>query len=239
MIAARQISKSYSKLSVYSDFELTLRDGCITTILGRSGFGKTTLLNLIAGVELPDSGEIKFPQQYTVGYLLQENILLPWRTLRQNIQLSTEVMGKKARAPDTRVDELLHRFGLEGFEDYYPDALSGGMKQRAALIRSLIIEPTLILLDEPFSNLDFDIKLKIQQEIISYQKEIKATVIIVTHDIEDAIALSDEVIVLSGKPATVKATIPIDLSGSGKDPVLARKSSRFPMYFSRIWEELK
>lgn len=239
MSISLNISKSFGQLNVFSNFEIKFEAGKIYSIVGQTGCGKTTLLNIISGVESPSSGDVKISMKDSLSYLLQENVMLPWRTLQENISLSLEVQQKYNGSKATAISDYINRFGLTGFEEYYPNALSGGMKQRAALIRCLITEPEIILLDEPFSNLDFDIKLKIQKELLAYQKRTNATVVIVTHDIEDAIALSDEVLVLTGKPATIKSKMNIGLDLADKDPVLARKSEKFPNYFAKIWDELK
>jgi NitT/TauT family transport system ATP-binding protein len=233
------ISKNFGQLNIFSKLEISFDIGKIYSIVGQTGCGKTTLLNIISGIEKPTTGEVRISAKSNLGYLLQENIMLPWRTLQENISLSLEVQQKINNPKTTTIPEYIIRFGLSGFEEYYPDSLSGGMKQRAGLIRCLITEPDVLLLDEPFSNLDFDIKLKIQKEILAYQKRTNATIIMVTHDIEDAIALSDEVIVLTGKPASVKNKMNIGLDLVDKDPVLARKSEKFPSYFAKIWDELK
>ena len=239
MSISLNISKSFGQLNIFSKLEISFDTQKIYSIVGQTGCGKTTLLNIISGVDNPTSGEVIVSVKSNLSYLLQENVMLPWRTMKENISLSLEVQKQLNGTKEKTITEYIDRFGLNGFEEYYPEALSGGMKQRAALIRCLITEPEIILLDEPFSNLDFDIKLKIQKELLAYQKRTNATVVMVTHDIEDAIALSDEVIVLTGKPTTVKSSMVIDLGLTDKDPVLARKSEKFPTYFAKIWDELK
>jgi NitT/TauT family transport system ATP-binding protein len=239
MIEICEISKKYSNLILYTKFSLDIKKGRLITIVGPSGYGKTTLLNIIAGIIRPDGGSIKFTGNQKLSYLLQENVMLPWRTLVQNIRLVLEVQQIAEFDNEGRISYYLNRFGLQGFENYYPDSLSGGMKQKAAIVRGLITKPDILLLDEPFNNLDFDVKLAIQKELLDYQKSSNATIVMVTHDIEDAIALSDEVIILMGQPVTVKSRIPIDLGGYEKNPVEARKSTQFPHYFTRIWNDLK
>ncbi len=230
---------NYGGLSIFSGLNLKLLDGKNYSIVGPTGCGKTTLLNIISGVDKPSSGELKFSGEENKGYLLQENVMLPWRTLLENIGLPFEIKQNVNVTNYGVISNFLKLFDLEGFETYYPDALSGGMKQRAALIRCLITEPNLLLLDEPFSNLDFDIKLKIQKILLGYQKQIHSSIVFVTHDIEDAIALSDEVIIFSSRPSSIKEIIKIDLGLTEKDPILARKSDKFPIYFAEIWDKLK
>ena len=170
---------------------------------------------------------------------MQDNLLLPWRTLTENALLGEEIINGKRLETNILLDHYFQAFELEQFKESYPHASSGGMRQRVALIRTLLVNPSLLLLDEPFSNLDFDIKLKIQRFLLNYQEQNGTTILLVTHDIEDAIGLSDRVIVLSDKPATIKAEIPIDLDIAMRDPVEARKSPKFREYFIQIWDELK
>lgn len=238
MIELIEIFKSYSEHTIFKNLSLKINAGTIVTIIGPSGHGKSTLLNMIAGLEKPTAGRINISDK-NMGYILQENVMLPWRTLKENVRLSLEVQKQLNDKNSKIASDYIHRLGLHGFEDHYPETLSGGMKQRASLIRCLITKPNILLMDEPFTNLDFEIKLHIQKEILAYQYRTNATIIMVTHDIEDAIALSDEVIVLTGKPAVIKSKISIDLGLTEKDPVLARKSEMFPNYFAKIWDELK
>ncbi len=216
-----------------------IQDTEIISIVGPTGCGKTTLLNLLVNLEIPSSGTILINPPKLIGYMMQESALLPWRTLAENALLGTEVVFGKHKRMNSRSDHYFAAFELEQHKNNYPNTSSAGMRQRVALIRTLLIDPSIVLLDEPFSNLDFDIKLKIQRHLIKYHHESKATMIIVTHDIEDAIALSDRVMVFSDKPAKVKIEIPIDLGLAKRDPVEARKAPKFRDYFAQIWEELK
>jgi len=240
-IAVSELTKSYGSVKVFSNLSFRIDTQEIVSIVGPTGCGKTTLLNLIAKIDQQDSGDINFDGkgEYRVGYMMQDTLLLPWRTLAENALLGLEVSNPENPTMSDTLDYYLDAFDLQGYENNYPNALSGGMKQRAALIRTLLPLPSVFLLDEPFTNLDFDIKLKIQRHLIGYHMKAKATTMLVTHDIEDAIALSDKVIVLSGKPATVKTEIIIDLGIKKRDPVEARKSPKFREYFIQIWDELK
>lgn len=216
-----------------------IQDTEVVAIVGPTGCGKTTLLNILAALDVPNSGTIDIQPPQLIGYMMQESALLPWRTLAENALLGTEIVFGASKRPNSKSDYYFNAFELEQHQNNYPHTSSAGMKQRVALIRTLLINPSVILLDEPFSNLDFDIKLKIQRHLIKYHAESKATTVIVTHDIEDAIALSDRVLVLSDKPSKVKIEIPIELALDKRDPVEARKVPRFRDYFARIWEELK
>jgi NitT/TauT family transport system ATP-binding protein len=199
------------------------------------------LLNLIARLDYPDSGSINIKgSDRSFGYMMQDASLLPWRTLAENALLGVEVINSvHQKQLETPIDEYFEDFDLASFKTHYPATASAGMKQRVALIRTLFLNSSMLLLDEPFSNLDFDIKLKIQKHLINYQLTHKTTILLVTHDIEDAISLADTVIVLSNKPTKVKAEIPIELNLSRRDPVEARKSAKFSEYFAQIWGELK
>jgi NitT/TauT family transport system ATP-binding protein len=233
------LSKSYYSQKVIYDFSLNINRNEIISIIGPSGCGKTTLLNLIANLDKPDSGYISKSVMDRIGYMMQESLLLPWRNLEENALIGTEVTPPKIQNVTEHLDRLFEAFDLTSAKSLYPDSASGGMKQRVALIRTLLIQPSILLMDEPFSNLDFDIKLRIQRQLIDYQQQNQISVLLVTHDIEDAISLSDRVIVLSAKPATIKTEISIDTNITKQDPIEARKSPQFREYFTQIWEELK
>ncbi|NER29691.1 MAG: ABC transporter ATP-binding protein [Symploca sp. SIO1C4] len=233
------ISKSYNTLKVISNISLYVEEGEIVSVVGPSGCGKTTLLNLIAKLDEPDTGNILLSETDRIGYMMQEDLLFPWRTLEENALLGTEVIIPGSYNTREQLDRLFEAFDLASFKGNYPNTASGGMKQRVALIRTLLIRPSLLLMDEPFSNLDFDIKLRIQKQLIRYQQQNKMSILLVTHDIEDAISLSHRIIVLSAKPATIKVEIPIDVNATRQDPIEARKSHHFREYFTQIWDELK
>ena len=170
--------------------------------------------------------------------MMQDAVLLAWRNVRENARLSVELASPNVDY-ESKLSQWLDRFGLSGDENKSPAELSGGMRQRVALIRTLLPEPKALLLDEPFTSLDFEMKLGVQRGLLAYHQEHRSAVLLVTHDIEDAIALADKVIVLGGHPATVRAELDIDLGLAEKDPVEARKSPRFPEYFARIWQALQ
>jgi NitT/TauT family transport system ATP-binding protein len=239
MLIHLNITKSFDGLRIFDNLKLSFDESIIYSIVGPSGCGKSTLLNIISSIDTPTEGTVNLPVGKKVGYLLQDNIMLPWRTVKENISLGTEIHSNKKVATDELINFYLNKFELSGFEDYYPDKVSGGMAQRASLIRCLVTEPDILLMDEPFNSLDFELKMKIQVEVLAYQKRTNATIIMVTHDLEDAIALSDEVLIFSEKPATIKNSIKIELGINEKDPILARKSEKFRGYFSNIWDTLK
>ncbi len=238
MIAVSGLTKSYGNLRVIDDLSLSIDEGRLIAILGPSGCGKSTLLNVLSGLEKPDSGTVQNMTGGRVGYMLQDPLLLPWRTLEQNALLGLEVLDRRGAPTPSPARELLDNFGLLSASDTYPATASGGMKQRVALIRTLLLLPSVLLLDEPFANLDFDIKLRIQRFLLSHQRATGMTIIMVTHDIDDAVAMSDEVIILTGKPARVKTSVPISFGLDPRDPVEARKSPRFATYFASVWSEI-
>lgn len=212
------------------------------SIVGPSGCGKTTLLSMIAGLEKPSGGSILLDGKPVsdrvdekIGYMLQQDHLFPWLNIRQNA-----LLGLKTRRRDTKencayVDGLLEQYGLGGFKNAYPAHLSGGMRQRAALIRTLALNPELLLLDEPFSALGYQTRLKVSDDVGTILRSGKKAAILVTHDISEAISMSDRVIVLSGRPAVVKAEHIIKLEGT---PIERRGMPQFQSYFKLLWEEL-
>ena len=239
IFTATNISKSYAHLAVLNQISLSVTSGEFVSIVGASGCGKSTLLNILFGLDTPDGGSVEIATASRIGYMMQDSLLLPWRTLEANASLGAEVRNGRTEENGLLVEKYFKAFDLVGAMASYPNISSGGMKRRVALIRTLITKPKVLLLDEPFASLDFDVKLKIQRHLIDYHEKEEATTLIVTHDIDDAIALSEKVIVLSGRPSSVKSVISIDLGTRSRDPIAARKSPRFSEYFSRIWDEIK
>ncbi|MEG0371283.1 MAG: ABC transporter ATP-binding protein [Clostridium sp.] len=229
------------------DLNITINNGEFITIVGPSGCGKSTVLSAIAGLIPISSGEIILDNKNItpsststslIGYMLQKDHLFEWRTIYENITLGLEV--QKSVNPENldRVNQMLLKYGLAGFKDYYPNQLSGGMRQRAALIRTLALSPDILLLDEPFSAIDYQTRLAVSNEIYKIIKEEKKTSIMVTHDIAEAISLSDRVIVISKRPATVKKIYDIKLSIENRTPLSSREAPEFKEYFNSIWKEL-
>ena len=212
-------------------------------IVGPSGCGKTTILSLIAGLLTPTSGEVlldgkKIENDINIGYMFQRDHLFEWRTIYKNVTLGLELKGKaKDKECIERVNDLFKKYGLYEFKDSYPYQLSGGMRQRAALIRTLSMQPKILLLDEPFSALDYQTKLSVCDDVHSIITNEKQTVISVTHDISEAISMSDRIIVLTKRPAKVKVIQDIKLNDI-KTPLKRRESSEFSKYFDLIWKEL-
>lgn len=229
---------------VIGDVSLTLAAGEIVAIVGPSGCGKTTLLNVLCGLVEADHGTIHWHGQRTrgqprdVGYMLQKDLLFPWRTALANVMLGTEIRGQPGGEAEDRARALLDQLGLHGFHEHYPSTLSGGMRQRVALARTLVNDPTVLLLDEPFAALDFQTKLLIEGDTARMVRGTRRSVLLITHDIEEAVSLADRVIVLSGRPTTVRAEHRIEISGERTDMIAARESPGFSSTVKRIWGEL-
>lgn len=213
------------------------------SIVGPSGCGKTTILSLISGLLKPSKGEVLLDgeaigKNVDIGYMFQRDQLFEWRTIYKNVTLGLE-LKKKAKDEEClkRVEYLLKQYGLYEFKNSYPSELSGGMRQRAALIRTLCLEPKILLLDEPFSALDYQTKLNVCDDVHSIITKEKQTVIAVTHDISEAISMSDRVLVLTKRPAKVKCIIDINLP-KNLTPLEKRENKDFSKYFDLIWKEL-
>ena len=225
------------------DFELF--KGETLAIVGPSGCGKSTLFNAIAGLLPPTRGHVELAGRRIhdavghVGYMLQKDLLLPWRSVIDNVILGLEVRGAPKSKSRAIAMDLIRAYGLSGFEHARPATLSGGMRQRVAIMRTLAFDPEVILLDEPFSALDFQTRLLLQADVSRIIAERGKSAILVTHDIGEAIAMADRVLVLSARPATVRALHIIDLPKAGRDPVALRTDATFQAYFSRIWADLE
>lgn len=225
-----------------NDISFKLNKNEFISFVGPSGCGKTTLLNLIAGLLPVSSGKIELngkpmaESDVNIGYMLQKDHLLEWRTIYRNLTLGLEIQHKLDDAHLEIIDDLLKTYGLWDFRNAYPRQLSGGMRQRAALIRTLALSPDILLLDEPFSALDYQTRLNVSNDIGSIIKEKGISTLLVTHDLSEAISMADRVIVLTKRPGTVKAIIPIELSIPHRTPKTARNAPEFNMYYNQIWE---
>jgi NitT/TauT family transport system ATP-binding protein len=227
------------------DLNLSIRDGEFCSIVGPSGCGKSTLLAIISGLLQPTEGQILFDGRRVrstnerVGILLQKDHLFEWRTVLQNAELGLEIRGRSTAEARRRAHNLLESYGLGGFENSYPYQLSGGMRQRVALIRTLATDPDVLLLDEPFSALDYQTKLILERDVHRIIRDDKKTALLVTHDIEEAVSMSDRVIVLSGRPAQVKNIYEIALTvAAERTPMNSRDAPEFRTYCKSIWEDL-
>lgn len=225
------------------DINFEVHEGEFLSIVGPSGCGKTTLLSMIAGLIKPQSGRLIFSDSIvndpsSIGYMLQHDHLFEWRTIYKNVLLGLELRRKNTKEHRAKVNELLKQYGLYPFRNSYPGELSGGMRQRAALIRTLVCEPELLLLDEPFSALDYQTRLTVSSDIVDIIKKEKKTAILVTHDLSEAVSLSDRILVLTKRPATVLRMMEIHLTKQGEGAVAARKAPEFATYFNDLWEDL-
>jgi NitT/TauT family transport system ATP-binding protein len=247
-LVVEHVSKGYEVngeiVPVIGDLSLTLREGEIVSIVGPSGCGKTTLLNTLCGLLSPDSGRVRWHgrevagQPQNVGYMLQKDLLLPWRTALGNAMLGLEIRGVAAGEAEDRSRAMLDQLGLHGFADHYPSTLSGGMRQRVALARTLVHEPDVLLLDEPFAALDFQSKLLIESDTAGLVRQGRRSLLLITHDIEEAVSLADRVIVLSKRPTRIKAVYEIALGAERTDMIGLRQSPEFSQYVRRIWADL-
>lgn len=248
LLELKNICYSYHSLhgetKALEDISFGVKEGEFVAIVGPSGCGKSTLLSIISGLIKPKAGTIVvnhsdgslgYPK---IGYMLQHDHLFEWRTIWQNAILGLEINHKKTSEYLDYVEQLLIDYGLYDFKDKRPSELSGGMKQRAALIRTLALKPELLLLDEPFSALDYQTRLMVSADICNLIRQSGKTVVIITHDLAEAISLADRVIVLSKRPAVIKRELPISLTIQGNDPLAARNAPEFSKYFNILWEEL-
>lgn len=222
-----------------------INEGEFVSIVGPSGCGKSTLLSLIAGLMKPEEGRILLKGSpieenlCSIGYMLQKDQLFSWRNVRQNALLGLEIQKKKTKEHVKRVDEMMDMYGLGDFKEVRPSQLSGGMRQRAALIRTLALEPELLLLDEPFSALDYQTRLNVADDIGEIIRKEGKTAILVTHDLSEAISLGDRVLVLGKAPAVIKRDVPIRFKDLSERTALnARGAKEFQEYFNEIWKEL-
>src|ERR1700712_912211 len=247
-LVVEHVSKSYELderiVPVIGDLSLTLNEGEIVSIVGPSGCGKTTLLNTLCGLLAPDSGRISWygqeiiGQPQNVGYMLQKDLLLPWRTALGNVMLGLEIRGVAANEARDRGHAMLDQLGLHGLADHYPSTRSGGVRRRVALARTLVNEPAVLLLDEPFASLDFQNKLLIESDTAKLVRKGGRSLLLITHDIEEAVSLADRVIVLSKRPTQVKAVYNIALGIERTDMMAARDSRDFSKYVRQIWADL-
>ena len=248
IIELKNIGYSYHSLhgetKALQDISFGIKEGEFVAVVGPSGCGKSTLLSIIAGLIKPESGtivvnnpdgSIHYPK---IGYMLQRDHLFEWRTVYKNAILGLEINNMLTDERLAYVDQLFLDYNLDNFRNKRPSELSGGMKQRAALIRTLALDPQLLLLDEPFSALDYQTRLMVSADICHLIRAAGKTMIIITHDLSEAISLADRIIVLSHRPATVKKEIPISLTLQDNSPLAARNAPEFPSYFTQLWEEM-
>ncbi|MDY6367761.1 MAG: ABC transporter ATP-binding protein [Clostridia bacterium] len=242
LLELKNVSLTYQTVSdeikAIDNLTFTCEKGDFISIIGPSGCGKTSVLSVIAGLITPTSGEVIFHEKdgrKKLGYMLQKDHLFPWRTIEKNVFLPLEINKVNNDENRNYALELLNKYGLEGFKKNFPDELSGGMRQRVALIRTLAAKPDLLLLDEPFSALDAQTRISVCDDVYKIIKAEGKTAILITHDISEAISMSDIIIVLSARPAKVKSIFTPKISGT---PLERRKNEKFSTYFDKIWKEL-
>ncbi len=247
-VSVKHIYMNYHSLKNFTkainDITFTVGEGEFLSIVGPSGCGKSTILNIIAGLLNPSFGEIYIDdEKFTsvspkMGYMFQRDQLFQWLNVWENILLGIKIQHKNIGNYKENLNNLLKDYGLWDFRFHYPDELSGGMRQKVALIRTLALNPEVLLLDEPFSALDYQTRLNISDEIFRIIKKEGKTAIMVTHDISEAIAMSNRIIVLSKRPAEIKKIFNIEFSVPHDSPLKCREEPEFRIYFNNIWKEL-
>lgn len=248
LLEVRDVCLTYHTLtgetSALSHISFQMMPGEFLAIVGPSGCGKSTLLNLICGLLKPAQGTILMDGipvssgDSRMGYMLQKDHLLEWRSIYKNVLLGLEVRHEITPERLNDIDQMLITYGLDKFKNSRPSQLSGGMRQRAALIRTLALKPDLLLLDEPFSALDYQTRLNVSDDIGRILQKEKKPAILVTHDISEAISMADRVIILSKRPASIQKIIPIHLETENRTPLSSRNAPNFKSYFNLIWKEL-
>ena len=249
ILEVRNVSKKYQnkdgEILALQNVNMTVKKGEFVSVIGPSGCGKSTLLSIIAGLEEKNTGEIYIEGEKVekisdkVGYMLQKDCLLEWRTILNNTLFGLEIKGKKNKENIEYVEELLKKYNLYEFKDKYPSELSGGMRQRVALIRTLAVKPKILLLDEAFSALDYQTRIMVTNDIYSILRKEGITAIIVTHDISEAISMSDKIFVLSKRPGTIKNIHKIEFEVENRTPLNTRENPKFSQYFNILWKELR
>lgn len=239
ILSVQNLRKIYhtknEEILAVDNFSFTLHKGEIIAIVGPSGCGKSTILNMIGGLILKSSGKIEFNEEKNISYMLQEDALFPFRTVYKNCLLGLEVKNLNNEENQKYVHSLIKRYGLEEFENSLPNNLSGGMRQRVALIRTLATHPNLILLDEPFSALDFQSRLLLTDDVYKIIKEKNISSIIITHNIEEAVSIADRIIVLSDRPSIIKNIYKTNFNNL---PSLNRKEENFNQLCTQIWKDI-
>ena len=248
ILSLKNINKIYQakngETKALENINLDVKKGEFVSIIGPSGCGKSTLLSIIAGLEDKNTGEVYLDGKEIkgisseIGYMLQKDSLLEWRTIYKNVILGLEIRGIKTKENEEYVNNLLKKYHLYEFKDKYPTQLSGGMRQRAALIRTLAIKPKILLLDEAFSALDYQTRIMVTKDVYSILRQEGITALIVTHDISESISLSDRVVVLSRRPAKIKSIHEIKFDMENRTPINCRERPEFSKYFDLLWKEL-
>ena len=225
------------ELLAIDDISFNVKEGEFLVIVGPSGCGKSTLLNIIGDIDYKSDGNVELNNDIKIGYMLQTDCLFSWLTILDNALLGLKINNLLTKENIDYVKELLNTYGLSEFMNSYPSSLSGGMKQRVALIRTLALKPDILLLDEPFSALDYQTRLMVADDVYRIKKKKKKTVIMITHDVGEACSIADRVIILTDRPAKVKKEITINMENKGS-PINNRKCKEFSDYYEMIWKEI-
>lgn len=226
-----------NEIIAVDNFSFNLKEGEFVAIVGPSGCGKSTILSVLCGLEEKTSGNINFKKNNNIGYMLQQDCLFEWRNVLNNCLIGLEINNNLTDSNKKYVIDLINTYGLKDFIYEYPNNLSGGMRQRVALIRTLATKPDILLMDEPFSALDYQSRLKISDDIYQILKKEKKSMIMVTHDIAEAISMCDKVIVLSDRPAKIKKIYYINLENKST-PINNRSDKNFKKYYEAIWKDI-
>jgi NitT/TauT family transport system ATP-binding protein len=247
ILSLREVSRDFVRrgrvVQAMAGLSLDVAAGEFVTVVGPSGCGKSTLLNVIAGLLPPSGGEALYQGapvrgvNAAIGYVTQADNLYPWRTLRENVEFPLEVRGVARAERRRRAAEVIERVGLGGFEDHYPYELSGGMRQRANIVRTLVYDPEVILMDEPFGPLDAQTRLILQDQLLRLWDAARKTIIFITHDLTEAVALADRVVVMTARPGRVKRVCPVPLERP-RDLFHLHDDERFRVTYDTLWDDL-
>lgn len=242
LLEIKELSKNYltkkQVICAIKNMNLLIKENQFIALVGPSGCGKSTILSIIGGLEKKSSGQINFMKKnLKVGYMFQEDALFPWLNVLDNCMLGLKIQNKETKENKKYVKTLLKKYGLSSFEKSYPKELSGGMRQRVALIRTLATKPDILLLDEPFSALDYQTRITVSDDVFKIIKQEKKTALMVSHDINEAISMADKVIVLSNRPSIIKNVYEIKMENKST-PSENRKNKKFNEYYNLIWKDL-
>jgi NitT/TauT family transport system ATP-binding protein len=250
VIEFRRVGKTFparrareAPVEAVREVDVTVYDGEVVSLIGPSGCGKSTLLNMGSGLYLPTAGQVTVAGQRVTGpnpqvaFMLQKDLLLPWRSIRENAELGLEIRGVPGSERKARASALLDKCHLSAFQDHYPHQLSGGMRQRAALARTLAVDPLVLLMDEPFSALDAQTKMILQQDLAQTLAAERKTTLFITHDLVESIALSDRILVMSARPGTIIEEMRVELPARD-NPIVRRRHARVGEYVARLMELL-
>ncbi len=241
ILKVKNLKKIYhtknNEILAVDNFSLNLKKGEFVAIVGPSGCGKSTILSILCGLDKPSSGTIQTDKNLKFGYMLQGDNLFDWRTIYKNCLLGLELENKLTKENIEYVNKLLDTYGLKDFKKAYPNNLSGGMRQRVSLIRTLATKPDILFLDEPFSALDYQTRLAVSDDVYQIIKKEKKSAIMVTHDLSEAISMADRVIVMSPRPSKIKSIYEIRLTNKST-PIQNRKAKEFANYYDKIWKDI-